>query len=181
VEFPSKGVIMTKFNRHIITMSTSALLVLMTHGSLAHGNDRGDAKATIGGAHVSIDYGRPSLKGRDPLKMIQPGKVWRLGSDAPTTLESDRDLNVGGTIVPKGKHILLARYVESGKWTLVFSKKPAFQFEPSAQIPEVPLKFEETNDPVEMVTIQVSERGGSGIIEIAWGKMRLSASFRVAK
>ena len=172
---------MTKSNRLTITMSTITLLVLMTLGSLAHGNDRGDVKATIGGAHVSVDYGRPSLKGRDPLKMIQPGKVWRLGSDAPTTLESDRDLNFGGTVVPKGKHILLARYVESGKWELVFSSKPAMQFEPGVQIAEVPLKFEESSDSIEIVTIRISVKGETGSIEIAWGKMRLSASFTATR
>jgi hypothetical protein len=147
---------------------------------MAHGNERGSVKATINGAHVSIDYGRPALKGRDMLKQIQPGDVWRIGADAPTTLESDKELNFGGTIVPKGKHILLAHLVEPGTWTLVFSSKSAFQYEPSAKLAEVPLTLEEASDSAELVTIQVTDKGGTGIIEIAWGKMRLSASFKPA-
>jgi hypothetical protein len=147
---------------------------------MAHGNERGSVKATINGARISIDYGRPALKGRDMLKQIQPGNLWRIGADAPTTLESDKKLNFGGTIVPKGKHILLARLVEPGKWTLVFSSKNVFQYEPSAKLAEVPLTLEEGSDTVELVTIQVTDKDGTGVIEIAWGKMRLSASFKPA-
>jgi hypothetical protein len=147
---------------------------------MAHGAERGSVKITINGAAISIDYGRPELKGRDMLKQIKPGDVWRIGADAPTTLESDKELNFGGTIVPKGKHILLARLVEPGKWTLVFSSKSVFQYEPSAKLAEVPLTLEEASDSVELVTLQVTDKDGSGVIEIAWGKMRLSASFKPA-
>ncbi len=172
---------MAKLNRLILGVIALGLLMVLAHTSRAHGNDRGEAKATIGGAHVSIDYGRPSLKGRDPLKMIQPGNVWRIGSDAPTTIESDKDLDFGGTKVTKGKHILLARYVEPGKWTLVISSKPANQYEPSAKLAEVPMTLQEAADSTETVSIQVSEKGRGGVIDIAWGKMRLMASFMTAQ
>jgi hypothetical protein len=135
---------------------------------------------TINGAHISVDYGRPALKGREMLGQIRPGQLWRVGSDAPTTLESDKELNFGGTLVPKGKHILLARLVEPGKWSLVFSSKSVFQYEPSAKVAEVPLNLEEASDSAELVTIQVIDKGGTGVIEIAWGKMRLFASFKAA-
>ncbi len=171
---------MTKMSLTLIGLATATLVVLMSSASLAHGNERGSAKATINGAHISIDYGRPALKGRDMLKQIKPGNVWRIGADAPTTLESDKELNFGGTIVPKGKHILLARLVEPGKWTLVFSSKSAFQYEPSAKLAEVPLKLEEASDSDELVTIGLTDKDGTGVIEIAWGKMRLSASFKPA-
>jgi hypothetical protein len=70
--------------------------------------------------------------------------------------------------------------VEPGKWTLVFSSKSVFQYEPSAKLAEVPLTLEEASDSTELVTIQVTDKDGTGVIEIAWGKMRLSASFKPA-
>jgi len=169
---------MTKICRTSIGLVT--LIVLLSSASMAHGNERGSVKATINGAHISIDYGRPALKGRDMLKQLQPGQLWRIGADAPTTLESDKDLDFGGTIVPKGKHILLARLVEPGKWTLVFSTKSVFEYGPDAKLAEVPLTLEEASDSTELVTIKVTDKDGTGVIEIAWGKMRLSASFKPA-
>lgn len=172
---------MMKFKPFAVGSITLALVFAGASASLAHGNDRGDAKATIGKTQVSIDYGRPTLKGRDMLKKISPGQIWRLGSDAPTTLESNTDLDVGGTRVPKGKHILLARLVQAGKWTLVLSTKSAMQYEPSAKLAEVPMELTEVSDPVEELTIKISNDAGRGVIEITWGTSRLTASFTPAK
>jgi len=171
---------MTKTRPFLIAIATAALVFLTTHAGVAHGAERGSVKATINGAHITIDYGRPVLRGRDMLAQLKPGQVWRIGADSPTTLESDKDLDFGGTVVPKGKHILLAKLVEPGKWTLVFSSKSAFQYEASAKIAEAPLTFEEANDSDEMVTLKLTDQGGSGVLEIAWGKMRLTASFKPA-
>ena len=168
-------------SKRLSVVSAVGVLVLLAANGIAHGNERGTAKATIGGATVTIDYGRPTLKGRDLIKMIQPGGVWRIGSDAPTTIESDADLDFGGTRVPKGKHILLAHYIEPGKWSLVVSSKSASQFEPGAKLAEVPMEYDESRDTMEEVTIQLSAKGGQGVINIAWGTMRLTASFSAAK
>ena len=172
---------MRKLNRLSPSLITVGLFVITALSSLAHGNNRGEAKMTLGNAKVTLEYGRPSLKGRDMMKMIQPGALWRIGADAATTFESDADLDFGGTRVPKGKHILLARLIEPGKWSLVVSSKSAFQYEPSAKIAEVPIELQEGKEPVEQLSIQLSNKGGRGVIEIAWGTYRLVASFAPSK
>jgi hypothetical protein len=170
---------MTKTRLLWLTVVPVALLNLLVGAGLALAADRGSAKLTIHGAHITIDYGRPELRGRDMMAQIKPGQVWRIGANAPTTLETDKELNFGGTVVPKGKHILLARLDEPGKWSLVFSTKSNFDYEPSAKIAEVPLTFEQASDSAELVTITLADKDGAGVVEIAWGKMRLSASFKV--
>jgi len=171
---------MLNSKRFSVTSAVGVLALLAANG-IAHGNERGTAKAVIGSATVTIDYGRPMLKGRDLMKMIQPGEVWRIGSDAPTTIESDVDLDFGGTRVPKGKHILLSHYSGPGKWSLVVSSKAASQYEPGAKLAEVPMEVQESKAPEEEVTIQLSPKGSQGVIEIAWGTMRLTGSFSAAK
>lgn len=170
---------------HAKSLATCAvilfLLVLSRLTSLAHGNERGEAKAVIGRAKVSINYGRPTLNGRDFTKMIRPGQLWRIGADAPTTIESDTDLDFGRGRVPKGKHILLARYTEPGRWSLVVSSKDVSDYEPSAKIAEIPLELQEAKDPAELVTIQIANQKSQGLIEIAWGTMRLKGSFTPSK
>ena len=159
----------------ILVISLGAYLLL------AQGGNRGEASATIGSAHVSIDYGRPMLKGRDPLSMLKPGQVWRLGASAPTTIEADRDLLFGGTRVPKGKHILLAQMTEPGKWVLLASTKPFDAYDSTAKIAGTPLKLENGQDSVEQMTIKLSAHGNQGDLEVTWGTSRLTATFSVAE
>ena len=154
-----------------------ATFVVLTHSALAHGNDRGTATATIGGAHVTIDYGRPSLRGRDPLSLIKPGGVWRMGSDAPTTLETDHNLMVGGVKIPPGTYIILARYDAPGHWSLVFSKAPYSQYTANALIAETPMTFASAENPTETVTITLADKKNTGVMRVAWGKMLLWATF----
>ena len=54
-------------------------------------------------------------------------------------------------------------------------------YEPGAKIAEVPMEFSEMSDPVEELTIQLSNSGGNGVIEVTWGSARLKATFGVAK
>jgi hypothetical protein len=148
--------------------------------AFGHGNEQGKTEASIGKVKVSIQYGRPTLKGRDINKMIQPGQMWRIGADVPTVIESDADLNFGGTRVPKGKHVLLARLVTPGQWSLVVSTEAINHYAPNSKLAEVPMKLEQEKDPVNELTIRVSNEGGHGVIEISWGTVRLLASFEPA-
>jgi nucleoid-associated protein YgaU len=165
----------------LISLAVAAALPLLALQCRAHGNEHGEAKASIGSAKVTIRYNRPTLKGRDLMKMIHPGDLWRLGADSPTTIESDSDLDFGGARVPKGEHILMARYVAPGEWTLVVSSKDRIHYEPSAKLAEVPMEVQEGKDPADALAIQLSSKSGHGVIEIAWGSYRLLATFAPAR
>jgi len=115
------------------------------------------------------------------LKMIKPGQVWRLGASAPTTLDTDQDLLFGNTRVPKGKHILLAQFVEPGKWVLLVSSKAFNEYGPSAKIAEAPMKVDDAPDSVEEMTLKLTGHQNQGDIEVAWGTSRLKASFSAAQ
>ena len=69
---------------------------------------------------MSIEYGRPSLKGRVPGKDIDPydGREWRTGADEATTLKTDKALKFGNLAVPAGTYTLYTipdrRHLASG-------------------------------------------------------------------
>jgi len=50
---------------------------------------------TIDGANISIEYGRPSLKGRPEAQMMPLGEPWRTGADEATVLKTDKPLKFG--------------------------------------------------------------------------------------
>ena len=81
---------------------------------------------TIDGANMSIEYGRPSLKGRVPGKDIDPydGREWRTGADEATTLKTDKALKFGSLSVPAGTYTLYT-IPTGGTWHLSSARRPA--------------------------------------------------------
>ena len=143
---------------------------------------RGTSEATIKGKKVVVDYGRPSLKGRDMLGKMTPGMVWRLGMNKPTTLETSGDLVVAGKELKAGKYSLWAKKDESGKWLLAFHPTVPDWGVPelkSGYAAELPLKAEKASDAAEQLTIAVADDKGKGKIKIHWGNDVLAGSFDV--
>jgi hypothetical protein len=76
------------------------------------------AEVTLKNKKVTIDYSRPSLKGRKVGQELAPyGEVWRTGANEATTLNTEIDLNIGGVNVPAGKYTLYTVPSE-GTWKL---------------------------------------------------------------
>ena len=140
----------------------------------AHGNERGKAEVAISGKTVSIDYGRPSLNGRDMLGKAEVGKPWRLGADAATHFKSDADLVFGQTVVPKGEYTLTATKTGEAAWNLNF--KPAKEGDKPT---DVPLKVSQAAASVEELTISLKPEASGGHLEIAWGTSVMGTSFGV--
>jgi len=68
---------------------------------------RDTTRATIGSAHLLVDYGRPSKRGRQVIgKLIPYDDWWRTGANAATTFVTDKDLVFGSTTVPAGTYTL---------------------------------------------------------------------------
>ena len=117
---------------------------------------RGEAKAMLAGKAVSIEYGRPSLKGRDMLAQAAVGTPWRMGADAATKLKTDADLTFGAAAVPKGEYVLTATKVAADTWHL--NVKGADQ----KIVAEIPLTAEAVAQSIEMFTIELTGVGDKG-------------------
>lgn len=88
-------------------------------------NPRGKVEVEIGGASISIDYGRPGLDGRslsDLLGMLPEDRVWRAGQNQVTTIETSAPVTIGGETVPAGRYSLYLHIPESGGWQLLVNR-----------------------------------------------------------
>jgi len=141
--------------------------------ALAHGAPRGEAKATVSGKAVSIDYGRPSLAGRDMLGKAEVGKPWRMGADGPTTLKTDADLTFGAVKVPKGSYVLTATKTSETAWSLNVTRAEGDK----AKVADVPLVTGKLAESVEEFTIVVHAEKDKGDVELQWGTTSLKATF----
>jgi len=166
-------------------ISVFGVFVLVFSVAACYGQNaaRGSSKLTLKGQTVSVDYGRPALKGRtfdQLLGQLGEGKVWRLGANQSTTFSTGVDLAFGDVNVPKGEYSLWALKEASG-WKLVFNKQHGqwgTQHDAAQDLGSTPLKESKGAKAEEMVTINLAKEGDGGTITIQWGDKVLSASFK---
>jgi hypothetical protein len=171
--------------RLLIAVLAMACIVVGAESGLAQRNPRETAKITLGGKTISVEYGRPSLKGRsvaDLLEQLKPGDFWRLGADKSTTFSTAADLQFADVTVPNGQYSLWAERGTDNSWKLVFNKQHGqwgTQHDTSLDLASVPLKETKASNSAEMVTISLTKGGGGGVITVQWGDMKLTANFKV--
>jgi hypothetical protein len=72
---------------------------------------------------VTVDYSRPSTKGRKIFGELVPfGQIWRTGANSATQLNFSTAVTIDGQNVPAGSYALYA-IPEKNEWTLILSKK----------------------------------------------------------
>lgn len=142
--------------------------------------------ATIGGAKITIEYGRPYMKGRKIVGGLVPfGEIWRTGADEATVLTTDADLLIGGLKVPKGSYALFTLPDQSG-WKLIVNKvakqSGAFDYNAGQDLGRVDMKVAAVKPAVEQFTIAIEPAaGGKGVIKMSWENTVATAEFSVVK
>ena len=138
---------------------------------------------TIDGANISIEYGRPSLKGRPEAQLMPPGEPWRTGADEATVLKTDKPLKFGTLSLEPGSYTLNTQPGEKD-WQLIVGKlgKPGqwgVPYNASLEIGRAPMTASKTKAPVEQVTITIDDTPKGGSLNVEWGGSRASIPFTV--
>lgn len=165
--------------RRVALYGASALLVA---GAVAFAhNPRGKTEAEFAGKTVTVEYGRPSLNGRDMLSQVSSGMVWRLGSEDATTITSDGALMFGDQMVPAGSYSLFAEKTDDG-WNLLVNSETGqsgLAHDPGKDLFAAPLLVEASDESAEMFTISLMADGMNGKMKMQWGTTALVAEMMV--
>lgn len=127
----------------------------------------------VGGATVTVIYGRPYLKGRSLDTLAPAGKVYRTGADEATTLKTDKALQIGTLAVPAGTYTLYT--LPGSPWQLIVNKQTGqwgTQYSEAQDLGRTPMTAGTLSSPAEQMTIAVV---GSNL-EIHWGTMKQSVA-----
>ena len=81
-------------------------------------------KQPVGMAEITLDYSRPSAKGRKIMGEIVPfGAMWRTGANQPTKFTTTDSLTVAGKGLPKGTYVVMTKPGKDA-WEVMFNKNP---------------------------------------------------------
>ena len=145
---------------------------------------RDSNEVIINGKRISINYGRPSMRGRKIMGEFVPyHKVWRTGANEATRFTTEADLELGGMEIPRGSYSLWTLPSE-GEWKLIINKQVGqwgTVYNPQQDLARIDLEKKRFSTPVEKLTFAF-ERGAnySGVLRIEWENTSLSVPFKVS-
>ena len=146
---------------------------------------RDSTTQAIGAATVSVNYGRPSKRGREIFGALVPyGVVWRTGANQATHFRSDYDLTVGSVRVPRGTYTLWT-IPDKESWTLIINRVTGqwgTDYDKTQDLGRIPMKVATLREPVEQFTIAITPTGNAtGLLTMTWDTTEASAPIRVEK
>ena len=135
---------------------------------------RDSVAVTIAGTRISVDYGRPSTRGR---RIWGPNGVlgdtlWRTGANASTKFTTTDALTIGGKVLPAGTYSLMTLAVPD-RYALLFLRE-------DREVLRVPLSMRPLASRVEQFTIlldQTTER--AGVLRLRWDTQELHVPFTI--
>jgi hypothetical protein len=138
----------------------------------------------IDGANLTVEYGRPFLKGRPEAQMMPAGREWRTGADEATIMTSDKPLKFGAVSLAPGTYtintvpgdkewqIVFGRLEKAGQWGIPYQKQ--------LEIGRTAMKVGKTAKPVENVTISIDDAPMNGaLLRIEWGTTSVTTPFTI--
>jgi hypothetical protein len=150
-------------NKFFLLMLFSAIIVSCAQDKSKRPSPPAVASGTIEGVKVTVEYSRPSVKGRKIMGGLVPyGEVWRTGANEATTIEFDKDVKIEGQPLPAGKYTLFTIPGET-EWSIIFNKKlgqwGAYDYEKNKDQNVLVVKVKpETAAFTEMFTIEVGQK-----------------------
>ena len=153
-------------------------------GAAGVASPRDSVRASIGGAKLTVDYGRPSKRGRRIFGGIIPyNQVWRTGANAATHFTTDRTLHFGGNDLPPGRYTFWTLPAPDG-WTFIVNNQTdqwGTEYDPTFDRFRMPLKLSTLPQPREKFTIVLDPTEVGGVLRFQWDTVDVSVPFTVAR
>jgi tetratricopeptide (TPR) repeat protein len=129
----------------------------------------------VGLTKVTVEYSRPSVKGRKIFGNIVPyDKVWRTGANKITTIKFDNDVLVNGQKLAAGNYGL---YTIPGlaQWTVIFNSDDkqwgAYAYDQKKDVLRLTVKPEKLVAKVENLNIDLEQNSPTQLeVRLSWEK-----------
>ena len=136
-------------------------------------------KQTVGFTDITIEYGRPGVKGRTIWGGLVPyNAVWRAGANEATKITFSTDIKINGKSLKAGSYSFFTIPTKN-RWTLIFNKVAdqwgAFEYndaEDALRIEVTPEKKNECWQEWLAYTINKSS-DNSATIRLEWEKLKV--------
>ncbi len=135
---------------------------------------------------VTLDYGRPAVKGRVVFGDLVPyGKVWRAGANSSSKITFGQAVTFGGKDVAAGTYGL---YIvpQANEWKIILNKDSqswgAFSFDEKLNVVDVTVPVQKLTAKQEWFTMDLKIVSDNQLsLDIEWDASKVSVPIQVAK
>lgn len=140
---------------------------------------------TVGLTEVTVDYSRPSMRGREVFGNLVPfDKLWRTGANAYTKITFSTDATIGGSDVKAGTYSIFSKPGASN-WVVFFytdivgGGTPS-DWDESKIVAQLTVPVQQMEMPVETFTITIDDVMSNGAnLGILWENTYVAVPFSV--
>jgi hypothetical protein len=130
---------------------------------------------------ISINYGRPSIRGRVIMGGLVPwNEVWRTGANEATHLRTNFDMTLGGVPVTRGRYTLWT-IPSKDHWTVIINKQTGqwgTRYDDKQDLARFSVTPEVLPSTVDTFTMTLRPAGAtSGVLALRWEKTGISIPF----
>ena len=139
---------------------------------------RDTVRATVGTARVTIDYSRPSRRGRTLRGDLIPyDQVWRTGANAATQLTTSAPIELAGVALPPGTYTLWTLPSRGGVSLIINGQSGQWgtEYHAGRDVARRPMTVDSLPHNVERFTIRIEPPGR---LVLEWGSFQWSAPIR---
>lgn len=130
---------------------------------------------------ISVDFGRPSMRGRAIMGGLLPwGKIWRTGANLATHLHTTFDMTLGRMPIPRGTYTIYS-IPDPVRWTIIVNNQTGqwgTQYDPRQDRARITVAPRTLTSPIDTFRITLAPAGRSaGTLRLAWERTVLEIPF----
>jgi hypothetical protein len=135
---------------------------------------RDTARATVAGAEITVDYGRPARRGRTLVgDLLAYDQVWRTGANAATQLTTSAPIQLAGVALHPGTYTLWTLPTKGGVSLIINGQSGQWgtEYRADQDIARRPMTVDSVPGNVERFTIRIEP---AGRLVMEWGTFQWS-------
>ena len=134
---------------------------------------------------ISLDYGRPAVKGRKVFGELVPfGQVWRAGANSATKITFEQSIDFGGKVVPAGTYGAFVIPQEK-EWKIILNKDAnqwgAYSYDERLNIIDITVPTQKLTEAQEVFEIALNPKDENNVdMVFKWDLTKVIVSLKTA-
>ena len=134
---------------------------------------------------ISLDYGRPAVKGRKVFGELVPfGQVWRAGANSATKITFEQSIDFGGKVVPAGTYGVFV-IPQAKAWKIILNQDAnqwgAYSYDERLNIIDITVPTQKLTEAQEVFEIALNPKDENNVdMVFKWDLTKVIVSLKTA-